>query len=51
MTATRAVFAAISCAYVAVAIAWEETGLVEIFGRDYEEYRRRVRWRMLPFVY
>ena len=51
MTATRAVFAVISCAYVAVAIAWEEAGLIETFGSDYEAYRRRVRWRMIPFVY
>jgi protein-S-isoprenylcysteine O-methyltransferase Ste14 len=51
MTATRAVFAGVSCAYVATAIAWEERGLVEAFGGDYEEYRRRVRWRMIPFVY
>ena len=51
MTATRAVFAVISCAYVAVAIAWEEAGLIETFGSDYEAYRGRVRWRMIPFVY
>ncbi|MEN3338011.1 MAG: methanethiol S-methyltransferase [Acidobacteriota bacterium] len=51
MTATRAVFAGVSCAYVAVAIVWEERGLVDTFGGDYEEYRRRVRWRMIPFVY
>jgi methanethiol S-methyltransferase len=51
MTATRAVFAAVSCAYVAIAIAWEERGLVETFGDDYERYRRQVRWRMIPFVY
>ena len=51
MTATRAAFAVISCAYVALAIVWEETGLIEAFGADYEAYRRRVRWRMIPFVY
>lgn len=51
MTATRAVFAAVSTAYVAVAIPWEERGLAEAFGDDYARYRRRVRWRMLPFVY
>jgi protein-S-isoprenylcysteine O-methyltransferase Ste14 len=51
MTATRAVFALVSTAYVAIAISWEERGLVETFGADYERYRRRVRWRMVPFVY
>lgn len=51
MTATRAVFAAVSTAYVAVAIPWEERGLANVFGDDYARYRRRVRWRMLPFVY
>ena len=51
MTATRAIFASVSCAYVAMAIAWEERGLIETFGSDYEAYRRRVRWRMIPFVY
>ncbi|MEO8521288.1 MAG: isoprenylcysteine carboxylmethyltransferase family protein, partial [Acidobacteriota bacterium] len=51
MTATRAVFAAVSTAYVAVAIPWEERGLAEAFGDAYARYRRRVRWRMLPFVY
>jgi protein-S-isoprenylcysteine O-methyltransferase Ste14 len=51
MTATRAVFALVSTAYLAMAISWEERGLVETFGADYERYRRRVRWRMVPFVY
>lgn len=51
MTATRAVFAIVSCAYVAIAISWEERGLVETFGADYEQYQQRVRWRMVPFVY
>jgi protein-S-isoprenylcysteine O-methyltransferase Ste14 len=51
MTATRAVLAVVSTAYVAMAIPWEEGGLVETFGADYERYRRDVRWRMIPFVY
>lgn len=51
MTATRAVFALVSSAYVAMAISWEERGLVETFGADYERYRRTVKWRMVPFVY
>ena len=51
MTATRAVFALVSTAYVAMAISWEERGLVEVFGADYERYRRGVRWRMIPFLY
>lgn len=51
MTATRAVFAAISTLYLAIAIPWEERALVARFGEQYEAYRRRVRWRMLPFIY
>jgi protein-S-isoprenylcysteine O-methyltransferase Ste14 len=51
MTATRATFAIISTAYIAIAIQWEERSLVETFGREYENYRRRVRWRMVPWVY
>lgn len=51
MTATRATFAAISTAYLALAIPLEERGLVELFGRAYEDYRRQVRWRMVPFLY
>jgi protein-S-isoprenylcysteine O-methyltransferase Ste14 len=51
MTATRATFAIVSTAYLAIAIPWEERSLVQIFGRDYEAYRRRVRWRMFPGVY
>ena len=51
MTATRAVFALVSTAYVAMAIPWEERGLVDTFGAEYDGYRRRVRWRMIPFVY
>jgi methanethiol S-methyltransferase len=51
MTMTRFTFAAISTAYLAIAIPFEEHSLVRTFGRDYEEYRRRVKWRMLPGLY
>ena len=51
MTATRAVFALVSTAYVGIAIPWEERGLIETFGAEYKRYGRRVRWRMIPFVY
>jgi methanethiol S-methyltransferase len=51
MTATRAVFAVVSTAYLAIAIPWEERELIQVFGKDYERYRRHVRWRMLPWIY
>jgi protein-S-isoprenylcysteine O-methyltransferase Ste14 len=51
MTATRAVFAIVSTAYLMLAVPWEERGLIRTFGKDYEAYQRKVRWRMLPGVY
>jgi protein-S-isoprenylcysteine O-methyltransferase Ste14 len=51
MTATRFVFALVSTLYLAIAIPWEERALVATFGRDYERYRERVRWRMIPGIY
>jgi methanethiol S-methyltransferase len=51
MTATRAAFAVVSTAYIALAIPWEERSLIATFGADYVAYRRAVRWRMVPGVY
>jgi protein-S-isoprenylcysteine O-methyltransferase Ste14 len=51
MTVTRFTFAVISTAYLAIAIHWEERSLIGVFGGAYEQYRGRVRWRMIPFVY
>jgi methanethiol S-methyltransferase len=51
MTMTRLTFAVISTVYLAIAIPMEERGLIRLFGVEYREYQRRVRWRMLPGVY
>lgn len=51
MTGTRLVFAAVSTLYLAVAVVFEERDLGQHFGRDYADYRRQVRWKMVPFVY
>jgi protein-S-isoprenylcysteine O-methyltransferase Ste14 len=51
MTMTRLVFAVVSTAYLAIGIVFEERSLVATFGNDYREYRKRVRWRMIPGLY
>ncbi|HEY6359194.1 MAG TPA: DUF1295 domain-containing protein [Vicinamibacterales bacterium] len=51
MTDTRAAFAALSSAYLVVAVPFEERDLRRLFGSAYTDYSRRVRWRMVPFVY
>lgn len=51
LTIDRLVFAALSLVYLAIGIAWEERSLREEFGAAYDEYARKVRWRMIPGVY
>jgi protein-S-isoprenylcysteine O-methyltransferase Ste14 len=51
MTGTRLVFAAASTLYLIVAIPFEERDLRRALGADYAAYQRRVRWRLLPFVF
>jgi len=48
MTAGRLLFAAISTAYLIAAIPFEERSLVTEFGPPYQDYQRRVRWRLVP---
>jgi protein-S-isoprenylcysteine O-methyltransferase Ste14 len=51
MTGDRLIFALISTGYLAVAIPYEERALIGLFGADYQQYRARVRWRMIPYLY
>lgn len=51
MTGTRLVFAVVSSAYLAIAVPFEERGLIGAFGPDYRAYQRKVRWRLLPGIY
>jgi protein-S-isoprenylcysteine O-methyltransferase Ste14 len=51
MTMTRLLFAAISSAYILVAIPLEERSLLRTSGGGYERYRRQVRWKLVPRVY
>jgi protein-S-isoprenylcysteine O-methyltransferase Ste14 len=51
LTATRAVFAALSSLYLMAAVPFEERALRRMFGERYATYAQRVRWRMIPFVY
>ena len=51
MTLTRFTFAAVSTAYLAIAIPFEERALVRLFGAQYSDYQRAVKWRMIPGLY
>lgn len=51
MTMTRLVFAIVSSAYLLIAIPLEERSLVATTGEAYEEYARKVRWKLLPGLY
>ena len=51
MTMTRLVFAVVSCAYLLVAIPFEERSVRASSAGAYERYMVRVRWRLVPGVY
>jgi methanethiol S-methyltransferase len=51
MTGDRLAFAALTTAYLVIAIPWEERSLRRSFGADYTRYMREVKWRMIPFIY
>src|SRR5262249_9469060 len=51
MTGDRLLFAAMTTAYLVVAVPFEERSLRRSFGEDYAPFRGDVRWRMIPFIY
>ena len=51
MTGDRLAFAAMTSAYLVVAVPWEERSLRKSFGSDYARYAQQVRWRIVPFIY
>jgi protein-S-isoprenylcysteine O-methyltransferase Ste14 len=48
MTWTRFAFAAVSSAYLVIAIPFEERSLIEAFGQKYVDYQRTVKSRIVP---
>jgi len=51
MTGDRLTFAVVTSAYLVMAIPWEERSLEAVFGSSYQQYKRAVRWKIVPFVY
>jgi methanethiol S-methyltransferase len=51
MTGDRLTFAGISAFYLVIAVPFEERSLIASFGEQYMRYRRKVRWRVVPYVY
>jgi methanethiol S-methyltransferase len=51
MNGSRLVFAIVSSLYLCLAVPFEERDLRRVFGDAYAQYQRRVRWRMVPFLY
>jgi protein-S-isoprenylcysteine O-methyltransferase Ste14 len=50
MTAAHLLFAALTTAYILVAIWFEERNLMDLYGQDYVEYRRRVPMLVPRFI-
>jgi len=51
MTATQMVFAVVSGVYLLIGMVLEERSLVRAAPGTYEEYRRQVRWKVIPGIY
>jgi len=51
MTGDRLIFAGISTIYLLIAMPYEERSLTLSFGAAYDDYKRRVRYRIVPYVY
>jgi methanethiol S-methyltransferase len=51
MTTSRLLFAVVSTAYLVAAIPFEERSLLETHRDAYAAYQRRMRWRLIPFIW
>ncbi len=51
LTGDRLAFAALTTAYLLVAVPWEERSLARAFGAEYVQYSAHVRWRVIPYLY
>ena len=51
MTMTRLVFAAVSSAYLLIAIPFEERSMLATSKNAYVQYARRVPWKLVPGLY
>jgi protein-S-isoprenylcysteine O-methyltransferase Ste14 len=51
MTGDRLLFAGITAFYLILAIPWEERSLMRSFDGQYADYKRRVPWRLVPYIY
>ena len=51
MTGDRLTFSGIAAIYLLIAVPFEERSLARVSGEQYERYRKRVRWRVVPYVY
>jgi len=51
LTSGRLLFTTLSLIYLVVGVVLEERSLIAEFGHEYETYRARVRWRILPGIY
>lgn len=48
MTTSRLQFAIVSALYLAIAIPYEEAGLIDAYGDRYRDYQSRMPWRLIP---
>jgi protein-S-isoprenylcysteine O-methyltransferase Ste14 len=51
MNGTRLLFALVSSAYLFAAVPFEERDLRKTFGDAYDQYSKRVRWKIVPYVH
>ncbi len=51
LTGDRLCFSAIAALYLLIAMPFEERALAKSFGTTYTQYRRHVRYRLVPYVY